>query len=298
MSEHNRFNEIVVSGGSIQDIHNVTTLRESYVCERNGNFSDSRLAAEVGSLSVGTLMLLPAKISRVDTTGMRSPSVYLNEMRDLSGGRKCSRTEVKFGQMSIVDSAARPLIDFVAAKYMHRANVAREFAASCAINQRFGERVSFQPIGFLKDANGRSGLLTRYEHGVVTLDNILWNRAATSEQRKSAISQAAIWMAQLHDHGIIHGDAQPKNIAYDSSGRSRYVDLESAYECTSGGLSPEINKLFDVTDFTQSVEAQFNPEELMLFIDQYMNAQGGRYPLEEIELMEAMASDGKESPFD
>lgn len=240
------------------------------------DFTDTRLSAKLGSIASDRLVLLPPEYSGIDIdTQADNASIHLTSIPQLRAGRENSRNAVQFGQLHIASDTHNVTTELVAAKYLHRAAVPRELGAALTINKRFGANVAFTPIGFVHShENGKVGYISKYEQGVTTLDNILWNETASSHQRESAMGFAGLWLASLHNHGIIHGDAQAKNIAADSLNTLRYVDLEGAHTLSREHDKAKTQRLLDIVDlFNPHYMPPTSPEEQIVFIDTYLEQQ-------------------------
>jgi len=269
-----------VQGDPIQTgLDTVSYLGPRYLRERTGDFTDSRLAQKLSSLAVGTLVLLPEHISGINVEGTSDPAnslaIHLTEIPELAAGRENSRHEVKFGQLHMSGEEIIPITELVAAKYLHRVAAPRELHSSLEINRRFGEDVAFTPLGFVRHPEtNKIGYLSRYEHGVVTLDNVLWEESASPTLREEAMGFAGLWLASLHNHAIIHGDAQAKNIARDSSQRLRYPDLEGAHTFDPDDPMSRIKRLVDVSDvFNRVYMPETSRDENEAFIEGYLEHQ-------------------------
>lgn len=191
-------------------IDSVQYLGPRYTRERGGDFSDTTLAGRLGATAKNSLLLLPPEISGLTVEATDDPkAISFTQIDELGRGRENNVSGVEFGQLHISDEHDAPVSQLVAAKPMPRPRVPKEFHASRAINKRFGERVTFQPVGFVKSTKGNDtfSYLTRYEHDVTSLDNLLWNKSATEEQRTRSMAFAAMWLVALHNVGISHGDA-------------------------------------------------------------------------------------------
>lgn len=268
-----------IEGQPIQaGISYVEYLKSRYLRERQGDFTDTTLSAKIGATASDTLLLLPASISHmVVQSDTGNKQVSLTDIRELGVGREKNRSGVKFGQLHISDDDHAPISELVAVKYTHRLTAPRELHAANTINRRFGDQVTFAPVGFIKSPTGSSGYITKYDHKVTSLDNILWNPTATEQQREHAMGFAGLWMASLHNHDIIHGDAQAKNIAYDASRMPRYVDLEGASDMHYGTLDTTTKRLLDIRDlFNPTYMPETTPDEEAIFVDSYLSHQNKR----------------------
>lgn len=287
--------ELAIQGEPIQGVESLSVLDgKKYVREREGNFTDSRLKSKLGSMAVNHLALLPLEVSGIETSadGTRD-DIHLTIIPGLELGRQKSRSVVKFGQLYIDNNLDKPITEIVAVKYVHPIPAIREMNASLAVDRRFNQRLTYDPLGFIKHPDGKVGYITRYEHDVVSLDNILWNDQSTPEQRDQAMARAAIWMAKLHSVGIIHGDAQAKNIALDSAQLPHYIDLEGATDVEYGALDSTTKRLLDIGNLfdPDSMKLGVSDDEIMHFTDNYMDSQYGPLPPLEVEdILDTIAS--------
>lgn len=259
------------------DMSSVRYLGPRYLRERRGDFTDTTLSAKLGSLAVSQFLLFPPELSNIDIDNTEeASSVALTGIPELEKGRENSRNAVQFGQLHISSDKTNPTSALVAVKYLNRLAAPREFHAARAINDRFGENAALQPIGFVRNPkNDKVGYVSHYEHGVVTLDNILWNTTSTPTQREKAMAFAGLWLANLHNHQIIHGDAQAKNIAADTGNRPRYVDLEGARDFDKNDPMSRIQRLNDVHDlFNITYMPPTSKDENMAFTQAYLDQQG------------------------
>lgn len=291
--------ETRIDGKPIQpSLRTVSYLGPRYLRERTGDFTDSRLTSKLGSLSTSHLALLPQDVSKIsleesDEYGSRDYDIHLTEIPHLRAGRENSVHEVQFGQLHISSEITHPLTELVAVKYLNKGKAAVEMHAGREINKRFGTDVSLEGIGFIrKPDTSEVGYLTRYNHSIVTLDNVLWNREANKTLREEAMGFAGLWLASLHNHQVTHGDAQAKNIAYDSTQMPRYVDLEHASSFNPDEYSSKQKRLDDVSDlFNQTFMPKTSPDENEIFIDAYLDQQErSRTPIDGSDIKEAINS--------
>ena len=273
--------ETRVTGTPIQTgLKTVSYLGSRYLRERTGDFTDSRLVSKLGSLSLTHLALLPQEISKIsleesDEDGSRQFDIHLTEIQQLRAGRENSMHEVQFGQLHISSETTHPLTELVAVKYLNKGKAAVEMHAGRELNKRFGRTVSLQGVGFIRrPSSDEVGYLSLYNHSIVTLDNVLWNPEAGETLREEAMGFAGLWLASLHNHNVAHGDAQAKNIAYDSTQMPRYVDLESASSFQPDDIGSREKRLEDVADFyNQTFMPQTSATEDEIFIESYLEQQ-------------------------
>lgn len=266
-----------VEGPPIQGIDGVSFLGPRYLRERSGDFSDTTLSAKLGSVAANHLLLLPPSISAIDIDTTSISSIALTAVPNLDSGRRNHSNKVEFGQLHIDSSEHPSVAELVAIKYLHRLRAPSEMHASRVVNNRFGEQLAFAPLGFVKSDDASMGYLTRYEHSVTTLDNVLWH-LEPHEKRLNAMSRAGLWMSALHNHGIIHGDAQAKNIAFGSNNKPRYIDLETATDINHGLFDKETKRLLDIADlYNPRYMPKTSQEEDEAFIDSYLEYQSDTY---------------------
>lgn len=102
----------------------------------------------------------------------------------------------------------------------------RELQISRFLNQH--KRRTFNVIGFMKNGGDNTvSTITEFEQGVVSFDNILLNerRKNSPEQIKWALGCAASTLKFLHLNGVVHGDFQVRNTAFDVSLQPRIIDI-------------------------------------------------------------------------
>lgn len=287
--------ELAIHGAPIQEVASISVLDgKKYARERAGDFTDSRLKAKLGSVPVNELVLLSPEVSGIKTPANNIDSdIHLTIIPNLELGRRNSRSVVNFGQLYIDSHHNKPITEIVAVKYVHSIPAIREMHASLAVNRRFGQPLAYDPLGFIRHPDGNLGYVTRYEHNVISLDNVLWNPRSTPSQRNQAMARSGFWMAQLHNKGIIHGDAQAKNIALDSTGSPRYIDLEGAADMRHGTLDTATKRLLDISNLfdPESIKREVSDDEIIYFSDQYTHHQDGSYPELSVEdVMDTVAS--------
>lgn len=280
--------DVRISGEPIQDIDWVSSLKPKYMRERTGDFSDSRLANKLGSLSVKIFVAVPEVLDGIDHKEIETVDIVC--MPELGKGRHESRTGVAFGQLVIerTHNHLKPISELVAAKYTNPNLAAREFAANRVFAKRLGEKSVYVPLGFMKDTNRPSSyntaLVTRYQHEATTLDSVFWNENASSEERLAHAALAGVWLGRLHDASLAHGDAQAKNIAFGSDNEPHYPDLETASDLVGLGRSLPSVQLSDIDDFLKFQEKPINDEEFAMFAEGYLS-ENGRMPFSYLKTM-------------
>jgi hypothetical protein len=198
-----------------------------------GGFVAPETFDAISGMNAGQFLLLPGAFRDLDARAARA---HVNMRPDMRFAREASRNQVGFGQLVVADPDHRARVEYIAMKpYETPQHAANEFGAMSAVNAlaRQGKlSPSLQPLGFYRrPEDGSVAMMTRYEHSVLTLDNLFWdpNFAPSERQMRAALGHCALSLGELHYNGIAHVDAQVKNIAADNQG-NRYVDLEDSRE--------------------------------------------------------------------
>lgn len=288
---------LAVDGEPIQDIGAIDYLHtpvEQPDTMESLSFSRNKLVQTLSKLATGELVLLPEELSGISLptkpgsgTVSESPSGQptLHHIPKLEVGREHSRAKVAFGQLHI-PYQSHTITRLVAVKYLPPAAVSREFFGTQTIDARFGERRTYRPLGFIKateppEGNTKDplvGLITDYEHDVITLDNYLWNSHETPDGRETKYKIAGRAIAELHRHGLIHGDAQAKNFALDSRETIRHLDAETLQDLPSmatKGLNTITARLLDIHNMfdRQTLKIEPSPGDIASFTDGYLEEQ-------------------------
>lgn len=271
--------DIIVPGKTIQDISDINPLRPRYIRPRSGDFTDSTLSSRLCAIAENSFYLLPEPISGISLPA-GDTVVTLREIEGLDLGRNCRRSTINFGQFAIRSELGNQT-ELVAAKYSSVIPATREFVAGQMLNHRLGDTYhTHPPIGFIGQAEktNKIATLTRYNHFAISIDNTLWNQQSTPEQRLAAMALAGTYLARIHNLGIIHGDAQAKNIAHNSLREPHFIDLEGALDISrEDAYYQVIHRMCDIDNF-------FDPEtsptdasvwEIVTFADSYIEEQRG-----------------------
>ncbi len=148
-------------------------------------------------------------------------------------GREQSRHGVQFGKMLVRAGDRAGLGDLVAIKPNSIDGIVTELGAINYLNGFGDTQNSYLPLGVLKQANGAAALVTLFEHGITTADNVFWaDRDLNPEQLRperirTALHDCSWSLGYLHAVGLVQGDAEVKNLAHDGR-NARFVDLEDA----------------------------------------------------------------------
>jgi tRNA A-37 threonylcarbamoyl transferase component Bud32 len=92
---------------------------------------------------------------------------------------------------------------------------------------------NFSPVGFLVHGDNTFSI-TELETGIETLDNSSWGNVLKARddprysQQRGLLKKIGTIAGELHSSGIVHNDTQFKNIAVDITGRTFFIDWESA----------------------------------------------------------------------
>lgn len=182
-------------------------------------------------LGKNSIVLDADKYFMLPEDGLRATFI---EREDFAQDREDSRHVVRFGQMILNGHGIHEAPDFVAVKpFEDRRELYNEWAANAYLNGIFEDQRAFMPLGILKDGHGTMNLLTLYENGVKTADTVFWadGEAQPEALRPKVVETTAnasmYGLGLMHGARIIHGDAQAKNLAWDTR-QPRFVDLESA----------------------------------------------------------------------
>ena len=262
--------EIRVSQEPLQEVSSVGQFGYKYLRERGGDFYDSRLAAKLGSLAVGQLAIAPVDISRL--IAEEGSQATLLRVPELEKTRHESRTAVQFGQLVVEGARRESQAELVAVKYTRPSLAGRELSATREVQKRLGPASAYEPIGFIgREEKKDVGYISRYRHEVGTLDRVFWNREATEEQRLAAAGRAGVWLGMLHDSGLVHGDAEAKNIAHDNADNPVYPDLETMSEIPADIDEAYRRQVGDLSDFIRFHDCRLSREEFEAFFETYID---------------------------
>jgi hypothetical protein len=230
-----------IPGNEPTEIPSVKMLDRRYVralsnAAQNPTFHNSTITQRLHAAREGELLLIDEEFEGLDVG--TDLSVYFTTEHDsqkvLGATRQESSKGVRFGQLLFEGVRNAFAQEYVAAKATSVEAAVSEAAAARFVNQRTAETgmQTYSPIGFLKTAPQRVQLLTRYVGNTLTFDNVLWNESGgvTENQVADALSKSAVSLATLHaGYRLSHGDAQPKNMAWDHVSNGPWaVDLEDA----------------------------------------------------------------------
>lgn len=185
----------------------------------------------IRSIERGTFALVPDALGREVIEDSVCTALF-NELPELARTRQNSAHEVKFGQLVVKSMFGEERSEFVAAKQFEMpADIATEFSLSRYFSAPDERPFStFKPVGIARDSKGRFEMLTKYEHGVRSLDNVFLNPEFEDEAIliMRMVGKCAFLLGSIHSEGYTHGDAQAKNMFVSNNHERVFVaDLES-----------------------------------------------------------------------
>lgn len=205
--------------------------------------SDRRIKKHLlRSLGRHSVALDAGKYFRLPRKGLTSTFI---EQPDFGLGREDSGHAVKFGQLVLNGPGIHEVPDLVAIKpFEDRGELYNEWGSSAYVNGLFDEQRAYLPLGVLKDSHGAPSMISLYEHGVKTADNVFWvDRELSPEAlRPDVVERTATTcmygLGLMHGARLIHGDAQAKNHGSDSR-HVRFIDLENSLLIPVDGVDSE-----------------------------------------------------------
>lgn len=212
--------------------------------------------------------------------GAASYELAITDNPDYYEGRTDSMHRVEFGNAATQANGNSLTAYPVALKpYSQPWLALRDYRTAKKLNE-ICPNVTYQPIGFAKDNNKTYGI-TRFEEGVVSFDNILWNERAPSEKEiEWSLGCAAASLVFLHANGYAHGDYQVKNTAYDEALSSRVIDITTARQ-----RNDPLEFIDDIANYAESLgqygrhQSHVSAEQMRnWFLDDYYDAIPDIYP--------------------
>lgn len=216
------------------------------------------------------------------------------------------RHDLDFGQLVITSRNRRDMPAFIASKSYERHEIPtlrHEIAATNYMNNLAEIQNSFMPIGVWRNAQGILSMITLYENGVKSFDNTFWvnkdeEPEALRPERLRTAFQDCIWgIGYMHGAGLVHGDAQVKNLAHDGK-NVRFIDLEdvslmprtSAGKIENSPLSDALRTRDIATFIATSMQVDENRDEIMKVL-------GGEKSINELALYyrKGLRKGGKDS---
>ncbi len=268
MMEFDRFS-VRIPSGNLMQAGPVSAFVPPEV-EPEERIVSTELLTEVKSMEPGSFKLIKGVFADVAThDGVVAEFL---EVPELGITRMESAHEVMLGQL-IMSTAAGEIPELVAVKPLESAKVAaHEFALAqyfSGPNRPVGFN-TFAPLGLTRlESSGEYGVITKYEHGTISLDNIFWNpeNDPKSILVTQAIGKCAFILGSLHAAGWTHGDAQIKNMFRSNKDEVFVADLESTQPLRQ--VKGRIGEL-DIL----AVEESINRDFLKLFSSLDARAEG------------------------
>ncbi|HWT55705.1 MAG TPA: hypothetical protein VN031_01585 [Candidatus Microsaccharimonas sp.] len=199
---------------------------------QDGLYSGETLEA-IRAIERGSYALLPGSfdMKSLDIVEIGGTALF-NELPDLGRTRENNKSGLEFGQLLVSSPFGDERVELVAQKpFEHPREAATEFSLSSHFSSRNSQPTfrTFKPLGFSRLDDGTLGMLTKYEHGVRSLDNVFLNPefedSATVVHR--AVGKCAYLLASMHAEGYTHGDAQVKNMFVSNFDQIFIADLVS-----------------------------------------------------------------------
>ena len=237
--------------GTAEQMGNVTPLSSAEIPDEF-DASERGIARLMASVPLGSVALLDSEFRLPDVpTTAKSHRASFIDNAELGLGRDEARHQPRFGQMILngVGLHERPIL--IAAKPFHGEEdehpdtyLQREWTASNYLNSLSDRELAFIPLGVWRTAEGINHLLSLYEHDVKSYDNVFWaDKSITPEALRStniehALTDCLRGLGYLHGVGLVHTDAEAKNMAADFSG-VRFIDLEGIKQLPRKGSQVE-----------------------------------------------------------
>jgi hypothetical protein len=228
MSEFDRFSVRIPSGNLVQA--GPVEIFQPPIIEPEDEIVSKELLREFKQMAPGSFKLI--KSAWTEAVGYENTTAELFEVPELGITRTESAHEVMLGQL-IMQTFVGEIPELVAMKPFDRAGDA---AHELALSQYFSgpDRPTgfntFNPLGICRlETTGQYGVITKYAHGTVSLDNIVWNPEYDDKSVvvTQALGKSALMLASMHAAGWTHGDAQIKNIFRSNQDEVFIADLES-----------------------------------------------------------------------
>lgn len=203
---------------------------------------NTQLIAAIAQTAPGELTLVRSEFATLSNHGQPITAKFAMTPAERKG-REQSAHGIYFGQLVLASSAVQEMPTMVAVKPFDRRTtvlplgpvrgLAREWAANEHVARLSNEEQTYLPLGIWRSAEGVPQLLTLFDAQVQSFDNIFWARGTranclTEQHVAAAIHRSLYALGILHGAGLMHGDAQVKNLAQDSR-RARFIDLSTLW---------------------------------------------------------------------
>jgi len=217
----------------------VASLPAGQISDESLLESERDITRLVSGLDLGRVALLDTEFRVPYSRGEAQRATFIDE-HEFRLGREDGRHDLRFGQMMINGRGLHERPVFVGAKSFSGATdkhpdelLAREWATTNYLNSVSDRQLAYLPLGVWRTARGINHFLTLYENDVISYDNVFWAdlegtpEALRPKTVEHAFEDCIRGLGYLHGVGIVHHDAEAKNLAANLSG-VRFVDLESA----------------------------------------------------------------------
>lgn len=259
-------------------------LRESAI---GHDFARSQLLRRMMRLDNGVFYAFPDEFRDKDLTDdtLRANDYIIS---DFERERSQSQWKVKFGVFGVSSKNQVGNEELVAFKSAPSRNASREYHATKRVRdtmfQITDNDCTYAQLGMFYDKlRDATTVVTRYKHGVRSLDNIFWRTdyMPTTSEARDALRIGADSLGFLHGYALMaHGDAQPKNIASNIK-HPHFIDLETTvdFRTSDGGLDTDKAKHWmnsDIRDFLLKLNGDYK-DLLPEFTERYVGrlALGG-----------------------
>lgn len=190
---------------------------------------ENGLTTAMADMGSDAMLLEEREFIEIDPTDAKG--VFIQD-EDLAKGRLMSWHEVEFGQLVLRSESDFDMPTLVAVKpHVTREEVAHEWVMFDVFNSLSEYQSAYVPLGIWTTDNKAPHMVTLYEHGVQSMDNIFWPESKDAEYVESA-HMAKAYQLGFFALGIVHGAgliahdmASVRNLARDSQ-RVRFIDLE------------------------------------------------------------------------
>ncbi len=230
----------------------------------------------LGAMSASHTLLITDSPQSVETR------LRFDPRPDYADGRTISANGVRFYDMHIEAEGDGEVLSTqpIAVKPLDTPQlVAHEYAMSNAVNN-ICPGATFEPIGFSADHTSKVSVVTKFEPGVRSFDNVFFTDVRPSEATVEwALGCAAASIIFLHANNVAHGDYALWNTAHSAAGDGRIIDLTSAKrESNPELLMADLDRYMQTFSFNGSSD-YVSPGQLVdIFLTDYRDALKGIFP--------------------
>lgn len=216
-------------------------------------------------------------------------TVSTKENNTYRTGREDSMHDVSFADMTIKsENTTLSRLPVALKPYPEPFSIlaGRDYMTNVRLNESNNQsrQITFSYVGFMRNSEGILHTVTRFEEGVTSCDNLIFNPEKTSEEIYLALTTAAESLLFLHgEAGMTHGDFLPRNTAYDPSLQFRIIDTTTAKESTNpDDYIDDIQRYISGLQDTNVNEEFSIPNDAIsgIFLDTYQRAARETLPTE------------------